>query len=100
MPATREAATELLNAVGYVDVIIPRGSQQLINYVRAASRVPVIETGAGIVHAYFDESGDVEKGKAIIFNSKTRRVSVCNALDCLIIHAAACKICPTCNRYG
>jgi glutamate-5-semialdehyde dehydrogenase len=86
LPATREATTELLNAVGYVDVIIPRGSQQLINYVRRESRVPVIETGAGIVHAYFDESGDVEKGKAIIFNSKTRRVSVCNALDCLIIH--------------
>lgn len=87
LPATREASTQLLNAVGYVDVIIPRGSQQLINYVRTASKVPVIETGAGIVHAYFDESGDIEKGKAIVFNSKTRRVSVCNALDCLIIHA-------------
>ncbi|MEO5891012.1 MAG: glutamate-5-semialdehyde dehydrogenase [Ferruginibacter sp.] len=86
LPATREATTALLNAVGYVDVIIPRGSQQLINYVRSASRVPVIETGAGIVHAYFDESGDTKKGSAIIFNSKTRRVSVCNALDCLIIH--------------
>lgn len=86
LPATREASTELLNAVGYVDVIIPRGSQQLINYVRKESRVPVIETGAGIVHAYFDESGDTQKGKAIIFNSKTRRVSVCNALDCLLIH--------------
>lgn len=86
LPATREATTELLNAVDYVDVIIPRGSQQLINYVRKESRVPVIETGAGIVHAYFDESGDTQKGKAIINNSKTRRVSVCNALDCLIIH--------------
>ncbi|MEO6546348.1 MAG: glutamate-5-semialdehyde dehydrogenase [Ferruginibacter sp.] len=87
LPATREASTELLNAVGYVDVIIPRGSQQLINYVRKESRVPVIETGAGIVHAYFDESGDVLKGKGIIHNSKTRRVSVCNALDCLLINA-------------
>ncbi|MEJ7587612.1 MAG: glutamate-5-semialdehyde dehydrogenase [Ferruginibacter sp.] len=86
LPATREAATELLNAVGYVDVIIPRGSQQLINHVRRESKVPVIETGAGIVHAYFDASGDMEKGKAITLNSKTRRVSVCNALDCLIIH--------------
>ncbi len=86
LPATREATTELLNAVGYVDVIIPRGSQQLINFVRNESKVPVIETGAGIVHAYFDESGDLQKGKAIIFNSKTRRVSVCNALDCLLIH--------------
>jgi len=87
LPATREATTELLNAVGYVDVIIPRGSQQLINYVRKESKVPVIETGAGIVHAYFDESGDVAKGKAIINNSKTRRVSVCNALDCVLINA-------------
>ena len=86
LPATREATTGLLNAVGYVDVIIPRGSQQLINFVRNESKVPVIETGAGIVHAYFDESGDLQKGKTIIFNSKTRRVSVCNALDCLLIH--------------
>ncbi len=94
LPATREATTELLNAVGFIDVIIPRGSQQLINHVRKESRVPVIETGAGIVHAYFDESGDVEKGKAIIFNSKTRRVSVCNALDCLLIHAGRLKDLP------
>ncbi|MBC7887033.1 MAG: glutamate-5-semialdehyde dehydrogenase [Ferruginibacter sp.] len=94
LPATREAATELLNAVGYVDVIIPRGSQQLINYVRKESRVPVIETGAGIVHAYFDQSGDTEKGKNIIFNSKTRRVSVCNALDCLIIHTTRLQDLP------
>jgi len=94
LPATREATTELLNAVGYVDVIIPRGSQQLINFVRSESKVPVIETGAGIVHAYFDESGDTQKGKDIIFNSKTRRVSVCNALDCLIIHAGRLQNLP------
>lgn len=94
LPATREATTELLNAVGYVDVIIPRGSQQLINFVRNESKVPVIETGAGIVHAYFDESGDMEKGKAVIFNSKTRRVSVCNALDCLVIHASRLQDLP------
>jgi glutamate-5-semialdehyde dehydrogenase len=80
--------------VGYVDVIIPRGSQQLIDFVRKESKVPVIETGAGIVHAYFDESGDIEKGKAIIYNSKTRRVSVCNALDCLLIHASQLKNLP------
>jgi glutamate-5-semialdehyde dehydrogenase len=86
LPADRSATEALLNAVGLVDVIIPRGSQQLINYVRNNSKVPVIETGAGIVHTYFDESGDVEKGKAILNNSKTRRVSVCNALDCLLIH--------------
>lgn len=91
LPPTREASTELLNAVGYVDVIIPRGSQQLINYVRKESKVPVIETGAGIVHAYFDESGDIEKGKAIITNSKTRRVSVCNSLDCVLINTNRLK---------
>lgn len=86
LPSDRSATQELLNAVGYVDMIIPRGSQSLIDYVRDNSKVPVIETGAGIVHTYFDESGDVQKGADIIFNAKTRRVSVCNALDCLIIH--------------
>ncbi len=86
LPPERKSATVLLEAVGYIDVVIPRGSQALINYVRENAKVPVIETGAGIVHVFFDESGDVEKGAAIIFNSKTRRVSVCNALDCLIIH--------------
>jgi glutamate-5-semialdehyde dehydrogenase len=86
LPSDRSATHELLNAVGYVDIIIPRGSQNLIDYVRNNSKVPVIETGAGIVHTYFDASGDVIKGANIIFNSKTRRVSVCNALDCLIIH--------------
>lgn len=86
LPAEREATAALLNATGFVDVLIPRGSQALINYVREHSNVPVIETGAGIVHTYFDLSGDKEKGKAIIFNAKTRRVSVCNALDCLLIH--------------
>ena len=86
LAAGREAATELMNAVGTVDVIIPRGGRGLIDFVRENSRIPVIETGAGICHTYFDESGDVEKGKEIIFNSKTRRVSVCNALDCLVIN--------------
>lgn len=86
LPPDREATTELLNAVGVVDLIIPRGSSSLINYVREHARVPVIETGAGICHTYFDKEGDKEKGQAIITNAKTRRVSVCNALDCLIIH--------------
>jgi glutamate-5-semialdehyde dehydrogenase len=85
LPSDRQATHDLLHAVGFVDVIIPRGSQQLINYVRENSRIPVIETGAGIVHVYFDVAGDTEKGKAIILNAKTRRVSVCNALDCLLI---------------
>lgn len=86
LDAGREATAELMNAVGTVDVIIPRGGKGLINYVRENSRVPVIETGAGVVHVYFDKAADLEKGKNIVCNSKTRRVSVCNALDCLIIH--------------
>ncbi|HYD18600.1 MAG TPA: glutamate-5-semialdehyde dehydrogenase [Patescibacteria group bacterium] len=86
LPPDRSAAEVLMNASGIVDVLIPRGSQGLIDSVRQNARVPVIETGAGIVHTYFDESGDVEKGRAIVFNAKTRRVSVCNALDTLIIH--------------
>lgn len=86
LPVERAATTELLNAVGLVDLIIPRGSSSLINYVREHARVPVIETGAGICHTYFDKEGDKEKGQAIVTNAKTRRVSVCNALDCLIIH--------------
>lgn len=86
LPATHEATAALLNAVGYVDVCIPRGGRKLIDFVRDNARVPVIETGAGVVHAYFDEFGDLEKGRRIINNAKTRRVSVCNALDCLIVH--------------
>ena len=86
LPATHEATGELLNAVGYVDLCIPRGGRRLIDFVRDTARIPVIETGAGVVNTYFDIDGDVEMGRAIINNAKTRRVSVCNALDCLIIH--------------
>jgi glutamate-5-semialdehyde dehydrogenase len=86
LPPDRQATEALLQATGYVDVLIPRGSQSLINFVRDHAKVPVIETGAGIVHTYFDETGDLEKGRAIIANAKTRRVSVCNALDCLLLH--------------
>ena len=86
LPADREATAELLGAVGVVDLIIPRGSSSLINYVRNNARIPVIETGAGICHTYFDKAGDVAKGAAIVNNAKTRRVSVCNALDCLVMH--------------
>jgi glutamate-5-semialdehyde dehydrogenase len=88
LPATHEAANALLNAVGYVDVVIPRGGRRLIDFVRDNARIPCIETGAGVVNTYFDEDGDLEMGKAIVFNAKTRRVSVCNALDCLIVHSA------------
>ena len=86
LPADRDAAAELLGAVGLVDLIIPRGSSSLINFVRDNARIPVIETGAGICHTYFDKAGDLDKGAAIVNNAKTRRVSVCNALDCLIVH--------------
>lgn len=86
LPTDRQATADMLNATEFVDIIIPRGSQGLINFVRDNAKVPVIETGAGIVHTYFDVSGDIEKGAAIVNNAKTRRVSVCNALDCLLIH--------------
>lgn len=88
LPPEREATEALLNATGYIDVLIPRGSQSLIDRVRQQSTVPVIETGAGIVHTYFDETGDLKKGGEIVFNAKTRRVSVCNALDCLVVHSS------------
>lgn len=87
LPATHEATTEMLHAQGMVDLVIPRGSRRLIDYVRREATIPVIETGAGVCHAYFDVCGDIEMGKAIIHNAKTRRVSVCNALDCTLIHA-------------
>ena len=86
LPATHEATADMLNAVGYVDLCIPRGGKKLISFVRDTARVPVIETGAGVVHTYFDEYGNLEMGQRIILNAKTRRVSVCNALDCLLIH--------------
>lgn len=85
-PSTREALPYILQADRFVNTIIPRGSQGLINFVRANSKVPVIETGAGIVHTYFDKSADLSKGMAIVENAKSRRVSVCNALDTLLIH--------------
>ena len=88
LPSEREAATALLNARGYVDVVIPRGGQGLIDFVCENSRIPVIETGAGVVHIYYDKTGNREKASAIINNAKTRRVSVCNALDCLIVHSS------------
>ena len=86
LPATHEATAQMLQATGYIDVCIPRGGRKLIDFVRDNAHIPVIETGAGVVNAYFDEDGDLEMGKRIIDNAKARRVSVCNALDCLIIH--------------
>ncbi len=94
LPATHEATGEMLNAVGYVDLCIPRGGRKLIDFVRDNARIPVIETGAGVVNTYFDKDGDLEMGKAIITNAKTRRVSVCNALDCLLIHESRLQDLP------
>jgi glutamate-5-semialdehyde dehydrogenase len=86
LPSNRKATKALLEAVGYVDLVIPRGSQALIDFVRENAKVPIIETGAGIVHTYLDESADLSKSIPVILNAKTRRVSVCNALDCLIVN--------------
>ena len=94
LPADRAATKEILNARGYVDLIIPRGSQNLINFVRENATIPVIETGAGICHTYFDEFGDATKGQAIVDNAKTRRPSVCNALDCLVLHESRLEDLP------
>ncbi len=88
LPSTHEATAELLGAVGLVDLVIPRGGRRLIDFVRANAKVPCIETGAGVVNCYFDADGDLKKGTAIVLNAKTRRVSVCNALDCLIVHSS------------
>lgn len=99
LPADRKATEQLLEANGYVDVIIPRGSAQLIKYVRDNAKVPIIETGAGVCHTYFDKYGDLEKGIGIINNAKTRRVSVCNALDCLVINESRLSDLPKlCNN--
>lgn len=95
LPADHESTAELLNARGYVDLLIPRGGRGLIDFVRQHATIPVIETGAGVCHTYFDKSGDVVKGAAIVTNAKTRRVSVCNALDCLLVHRNRIANLPT-----
>ncbi len=97
----REATEELLHAVGLVDVVIPRGSASLIRYVRENAQVPVIETGAGVVHTYFDKDGDLSIGIEVVNNAKTRRVSVCNALDSLVVHSDRLADLPAlCNRLA
>jgi glutamate-5-semialdehyde dehydrogenase len=87
-PPAREWLPRILQAVGRIDLAIPRGSKGLIDFVRDNARIPVIETGAGIVHTYVDASADLDRARAIVTNAKTRRVSVCNALDTLVIHRA------------
>lgn len=96
LPSTHEATAALLGAVGFVDVCIPRGGRRLIDFVRDNARVPVIETGAGVVHAYFDLTADLEMGRGIVANAKTRRVSVCNALDTLLVHRGRLGTFPPC----
>ncbi|MBI2636250.1 glutamate-5-semialdehyde dehydrogenase [Candidatus Peregrinibacteria bacterium] len=86
LPPDRRSASALMTAHGMVDVLIPRGGRSLIEHVRRNARIPVIETGAGIVHTYIDASADVKKAAKIVFNAKTRRPGVCNALDTLLIH--------------
>lgn len=85
MESTHQATAAMLGAVGYIDVCIPRGGRRLIDFVRQNAKVPVIVTGAGVVHVYFDSAGDLETARGIIANAKTRRVSVCNALDTLLV---------------
>lgn len=93
-PAGREALKPILEADGLVDVIIPRGSQGLIDFVRANSSVPVIETGAGICHTYIDKEANPDWARAIVTNAKSRRVSVCNALDCILLHCTRVRALP------
>ena len=101
LPAGHEAAQELMRAVGMVDLLIPRGSARLIRSVREQAQIPCIETGAGVCHTYFDKEADLKKGSDIIFNAKTRRVSVCNALDSLVIHADRLNDLPElCSRLA
>ncbi len=101
LPADHAATAEMLKATDYIDLVIPRGSQRLIRFVRENAKVPVIETGAGICHTYFDRAGDKVKGAAIVNNAKTRRVSVCNALDCLLIHRERLADLPlVCSRLA
>lgn len=94
LPATHEAAAQMLKARGLVDVIVPRGGKSLIDFVREHATVPVIETGAGVCHTYFSSQGDLRKGQRIVLNAKTRRVSVCNAMDCLLMDERALALLP------
>lgn len=88
LDAGHDAALGMLRARGEVDLVIPRGSRRLIDWVRENALVPVIETGAGVCHTYFHSSGDIATGRDIAYNAKTRRPGVCNALDCLVIDRA------------
>jgi glutamate-5-semialdehyde dehydrogenase len=88
LPPDRTVVNELLTATRYVDIIIPRGSDSLIQFVRKNSLVPTIETGAGVCHAYVEESADLDKAAAIVVNARVSRPSVCNSLDCVLVDEA------------
>ncbi|MCI0920194.1 glutamate-5-semialdehyde dehydrogenase [Sphingobacterium rhinopitheci] len=91
LPTDRAFVAELLTATKYVDIIIPRGSQSLIDYVREHAKVPVIETGAGVCHTYVEQSADLEMAAKIVANAKISRPSVCNALDTILVDTAIAK---------
>ncbi|UHG90154.1 glutamate-5-semialdehyde dehydrogenase [Spirosoma oryzicola] len=95
LPPDRAVVNELLTATRYVDIIIPRGSESLIQFVRKNSLVPTIETGAGVCHAYVDQTADLDKATAIVVNARVSRPSVCNSLDCVLVdNAVAEKFLP------
>jgi glutamate-5-semialdehyde dehydrogenase len=101
LPSGHESALELLHATNHVDLIIPRGSRRLIEFVRENSRVPMIETGAGVCHTYIHSSADIHSAAAIVFNAKTRRPSVCNTLDTIIVDRAIVHRLPEiCNMLA
>ncbi|HBY02206.1 MAG TPA: glutamate-5-semialdehyde dehydrogenase [Rikenellaceae bacterium] len=109
----RAIVKEMLKANKYIDVVIPRGGRGLIDMVRENSRIPVIETGAGVVHTYVDNEVDIKKAASVVFNAKVSRPSVCNALDTLLVHKKVAdrflkELLPklkevgveVCNEYG
>lgn len=105
LPTDRNLVTEMLTAVKYIDIIIPRGSEQLIEFVRANSKVPVIETGAGVCHTYVEKTADLQQAATIVTNAKVSRPSVCNSLDTVLVDAAVAAdflalLAPQLQSYG
>ncbi|HUH73361.1 MAG TPA: glutamate-5-semialdehyde dehydrogenase [Chitinophagales bacterium] len=91
LPIDRKFVKDLLTADKYVDIIIPRGSQELIDFVREHSKVPTIETGAGVCHTYVESSADLQNAAEIVINAKTQRPSVCNSLDTVLVDKAVAE---------
>ncbi len=104
-PYGRQGAVDMMQARGYIDVLIARGSAKLIRTVVTESKVPVIETGDGVVHMFIDESADIEKAIPMVVNAKVQRPSVCNALETLLVHqdiasSALPKIAAALTEHG